>query len=61
MDGIDVGQAEVTNQPLAFEILEMEQRLQPARVGVVPGVKLQEVQGLRAQARQRAFHGLSRV
>ena len=49
--GVEVGQAEVTDQALGLQLLQVEQRFEPARIGVVPGVVLQEVDRLDAEAR----------
>ena len=47
---------EITNQPLVLELLQVAQRIQIARIGIVPGVKLQQVDPVAAQAVERRFN-----
>ena len=53
----NVGQAKVTDEAAGLQLLKVEQRFEPARIGIVPGVVLQEVDRLDAEARERALHG----
>ena len=55
--GIDVGEAEVTDQPLVAQFLQEEQRVEPARIGVGPGVELQQIEPFGAEPCERTGDG----
>ena len=56
MRGVDIGHAKVADEALSLQILKVEERFQPARIGVVPGVVLQKIDRLDPEARQGALH-----
>ena len=56
MRGIHIREPQMADAPLVLQVLQVEQRVEPRRVGVVPGVELQQVDRLRAQTRERPFN-----
>jgi len=44
VSGVGVGDTEVANQPLVLELLKVGKCVEIARVGVVPGVELQQIE-----------------
>ena len=54
---IDIGQSEMTDQPFLAKFLQPEEAVEPGGVGVIPGVELQQVYGIRLQPVEGALNG----
>ena len=61
VDGVAVGQPQMPDAPGRLVLRKHEEAIQPARLGIVPGVELQEVDAVGVQpregARNRLVHG----
>ena len=62
VDGVAVGQPQMPDASGRLVLGEHEEAVQPARIGVVPGVELQQVDAIGSQtgegSRDRLVHGL---
>ena len=50
MDRVEVGDSEVADPPLGPDLPQVEQAVQPAGVGIAPGVELKRVEPIGADA-----------
>ena len=50
MRRVDVGQAQMADQALALQVLQDETALEPARIGIVPRMKLQQIDRIGSEA-----------
>ena len=51
---VQIGRPQVQNLPLGLQVGQVEQAIQPARVGVVPGVELEQIDALHPNPPERA-------
>ena len=55
MDGVEVGDAQVADPPFGPDLHQVEEAVQPAGVGIAPGMELEHVQPVGSDADERAF------
>ena len=57
MGGVGVGHSQMPYQAFGLQFLKVGQGIQIARIGIVPGVELQQVEAVTAQAVERRLNG----
>jgi hypothetical protein len=57
--GVEVGEPQVADHTLAAQLVEMEEAVEIAGIGVAPRVELQQIETLDAEATARQIHRLA--